>query len=191
MKTNLLYIGFLCVMLCCNCAVLSAQSTIDLDQVLSSVIADSYAITSAKNQKEIARASYDFYKALLKPTIGLSATIPNFSKTSAPVIQPDGTISFTSIRQANSSVSLFATQVLASTGGTLFLNSDLQRFDDLSLVRLCEFLPRTSLLSHSPLLPLENKYINYASQCSFIWKVGVSPKCVYREFSVFISLDPF
>lgn len=111
----------------------SAQSVVNLDQVLSAVIDDSYSAVNAKNQKEIADANYKFYKSLLKPNVSLSANIPNYSKTFSPVVQPDGTITFTSIRQANSSISLFATQVLPATGGTLFLNSDIQRFDDLSL----------------------------------------------------------
>ena len=112
---------------------IAAQATIQLEDVLNAVIKNSFPAEIAANQKALAAASYDLYKAELKPTLNLSADLPQYSKTFAPIIQPDGTVAFTSIRQANSSVSLFATQVIPQTGGTLFLNSDLQRFDDFSL----------------------------------------------------------
>ncbi len=131
-KHKLLYTIYILFFVIIGFSALVAQTSVNLDEVLSSVIDDSYAVTNAKNQLEIADANYEFFKSQLKPNVSLRASIPNYSKTSTPVIQPDGTISFTSIEQANSSLSLFATQVLTSTGGTLFLNSDIQRFDDLS-----------------------------------------------------------
>lgn len=124
---------FMIIFVLAGYSVLSAQSEVTLEDVLQSVLDNSFAVTSAKNQKEIAEAQYQFFESQLKPAVSLRASIPNYSKTSSPVIQPDGTISFTSIKQANSALSIFATQVIPSTGGTLFLNSDLQRFDNFSL----------------------------------------------------------
>jgi len=133
MKHKIIYTLYILFFVIVGLSAITAQTIVDLDQVLASVIKDSYAATSAQYQKEIAEANFDFYKSQLKPTVSLRASIPNYSKTFSPVVQPDGTISFTSIKQANSSLSLFATQILPSTGGTLFLSSDIQRFDDLSL----------------------------------------------------------
>ena len=133
MKRKLLYTIYILFFVIIGLSSISAQGSVDLDGILSSVLSESYSATAAKNQLEIADANYDFYRSQLKPNVSLRASIPNYSKTSTPVIQPDGTISFTSIQQANSSLSLFATQVIPATGGTLFLNSDIQRFDDLSL----------------------------------------------------------
>lgn len=110
---------------------LTAQVT--MEYVLQEVLSKSFAVNTADKQKAIASSRFDFYKSELRPNVGLNANLPNFSKTSFPVLQPDGAISFRSIRQANSSVSLFATQALTSTGGTIFANSDLRRFDDFSL----------------------------------------------------------
>ncbi len=109
-----------------------AQSKLTLEDVLNTVREKSFSIQSAKTNVAIAEEGHKFYKSLLKPTLTLQATLPNFNKTSSPIIQPDGTIAFQSIRQANSSFSLFATQAITKTGGTLFVNTDLQRFDDLS-----------------------------------------------------------
>ena len=111
-----------------------AQSTITLDEVLDQVRTISFSIKSARTDIAIAisEEGNKFYKSLLKPSLTLRANLPNYNKTSSAIIQPDGTIAFQSIRQANSSVSLFATQAITKTGGTIFLNTDLQRFDDLS-----------------------------------------------------------
>jgi len=133
MKEKLIYTIYILFFVLIGLTAITAQSAVDLDEVLDAVIEDSYSSTNAKNQRDIAEASYNFYLSQLKPNVGLRASIPNYSKTFSPVVQPDGTISFTSIKQANSSLSLYATQILPSTGGTLFLNSDIQRFDDLSL----------------------------------------------------------
>lgn len=104
-----------------------------MENILNEVLNKSFAARTAGTQKAIAKSRFDFYKSQLRPNIGLNADLPSYTKTSSPVLQPDGTISFQGIRQANSAVSLFASQVLTSTGGTVFANSDLRRFDDFSL----------------------------------------------------------
>ncbi len=109
-----------------------AQNVVSLETILSQVINSSYAVKTAEHQKKIAFHSYEFYKSQLKPNITVMGDLPNYNKTSFPVVQPNGNISFQSITQANSSFSAFASQLIPSTGGTVFVNSDLQRFDDFS-----------------------------------------------------------
>lgn len=133
MKQKIVYSIYIFLYVAAGYSILNAQSQVNLDDVLQSVFDNSFAVNSAANQKEIAQANFDFFKSQLKPSVSLRASIPNYSKTFSPVVQPDGTISFTSIKQSNSALSLFARQIIPSTGGTLFLNSDLQRFDDFSL----------------------------------------------------------
>jgi len=114
-------------------SVVKAQiKTVTLDQVLDMVINSSFAQRTASLQKQGAEQSYLFYRSQLRPTLSLTADIPNYSKTSAPVTQPDGSISFQSIRQANSNIGLSASQVISATGGTLFATSQINRFDDYS-----------------------------------------------------------
>jgi len=107
-----------------------AQQSISLNEILDNVISNSFESKSAKYQKEIANLDFAFYNSLKKPSVSLGADLPNFTKTSLPIIQPDGSISFQPISQANSSISAFASQIITATGGTLFVNSDIQRFDD-------------------------------------------------------------
>ncbi len=122
------------ILLCGLClpAMAQAQTTVTLDDVLDQIREDSYAAKSAEYQREIAELDYKFYKSHLGPGLSLMADIPNYSKTSVPVTQPDGSISFQSISQANSSLGLSMTQIISSTGGTLFASTELDRYDDFS-----------------------------------------------------------
>lgn len=131
-KLNLIRILLLIIMAFVCTIFTYAQETVTLDDILSEVVDNSFVGKSAKNDKAIAEQVFKFYKSQLKPNLGLSANIPNYSKTSSPIVQPDGSIAFQSIRQASSNISLFATQVLPATGGSIFVYSDLQRFDDFS-----------------------------------------------------------
>lgn len=107
-----------------------SQDIITLEAVLKQVEEQSFAVKTAGYQMEIAQQANRFYRSQLKPTVGLWGSLPNYSKTSSPIVQPDGSVSFQSIRQANSTLSLYAEQVISQTGGTIFLNTDLQRFDN-------------------------------------------------------------
>ena len=131
MKYSNIHIGLI-LSLVCFMNQLTAQSKIVLEDILALTIENSIQVKLAKNDKELALENYKFFRTQLKPFIGIEASLPNYSKTSSPIIQQNGTIAFQSIRQANSSISGFVSQVLPSTGGSLFLNSNIQRFDDFS-----------------------------------------------------------
>lgn len=129
MKQSSKYILLLCVLLYSFCSS-KAQNKVSLDEVLSQVIQNSYAVKSANYQKTIAELSYENFNTQLKPSINLFGNLPNYNKTSFPVVQPNGNLAFQSIRQANSAFQINASQVIPATGGTVFINSNLQRFDD-------------------------------------------------------------
>lgn len=111
-------------------AFLSNAQSITLDEILQEARDNAFPITSAKNNLDIADAKLRFYKAELKPSLGLDLLLPNFLNTSTQVTQPDGSIAFQQITQNNSSVSLFGNQNIAATGGQIFAQTDLQRFDN-------------------------------------------------------------
>lgn len=111
---------------------LSGQTTLTLEKILSETRANTSSIKIAKTDVEIASARLSLYKTDLKPNLGLDLLLPNFINTSTQVTQPDGSIAFQQVTQNNSSISLFASQNIAATGGQIFVQSDLQRFDDFS-----------------------------------------------------------
>lgn len=112
---------------------LCAQSTYTLDGVLKEAESQSIYRYQADADNEIAQSRWQFHKANLRPGVTLDVLAPNFSKTSREIIQPDGSIAFQSVSQNNSTISLGIQQQLKSTGGTIFVTSQLQRFDDFSL----------------------------------------------------------
>lgn len=109
---------------------LSKAQTVSLDEILQEAKVNAYAVMEAKNNLEVADSRANFFKAELKPSIGVDLLLPNFLNTSTQVTQPDGSISFQQITQNNSSISLFGNQNISATGGQLFAQTDLQRFDN-------------------------------------------------------------
>ena len=127
--------GFLSALLTCPILLnsISAQSMYTLESVVAEAENQSVFKYQADADNEIAQSRWQFHKANLRPGVTLDLLAPNFSKTSREIVQPDGSIAFQSVSQNNSTVSLGVQQQLKSTGGTIFVRSELQRFDDFSL----------------------------------------------------------
>ena len=109
------------------------QEVYTLEKALSLAEGQSIFRFQADADNEIAQSRWQFHRANLRPGVTLDLLAPNFVKTSREIVQPDGSIAFQSVSQNNSSISLGIQQQLKSTGATVFLSSELQRFDDFSL----------------------------------------------------------
>ena len=109
------------------------QQTYSLDRVLSIAEGQSIFRFQADADNAIAQSRWQFHNANLKPGVTLDLLAPNFIKSSREIVQPDGSIAFQSVSQNNSSISLGIQQQLKATGATVFVSSELQRFDDFSL----------------------------------------------------------
>ncbi|MFI5262940.1 MAG: TolC family protein [Candidatus Kapaibacterium sp.] len=83
----------------------------------------------ARNNFRSRTFSYRSFNDGLLPQILLSGTVPDYSRSIIPVIQPDGTTQYVAQSQANSTMSLSVNQPLIFTGGTLFASSSLSRND--------------------------------------------------------------
>ncbi len=79
---------------------------------------------------QAARLDNSIFKAGLKPQLSAFANFPNFANTFAEAQQPDGTILFPRINNNNSALGLSLSQAIPLTGGRVFMQSNLQRFDD-------------------------------------------------------------
>jgi outer membrane protein TolC len=93
----------------------------------------SYSSKLNDTHKEIGYYQYISYKSTFKPQITFYGNAPVYNKEYYAVRQPDGTISFQAIKQHNSNIGLALSQQLPFSGGTLSLNTNLSRFDDLEL----------------------------------------------------------
>lgn len=79
---------------------------------------------------ELAQLNFRLFQANLRPQLRANANFPNYQRTVREIIQPDGGVRFQAVRNNNSILGMTLTQQIPQTGGTLFVRSNLQRFDD-------------------------------------------------------------
>jgi len=74
---------------------------------------------------------YRSFKADYMPSVNLDANLPYYSRSYRSVIQPDGTNKFQYNTLGNYSAGMSINQKVGLTGGTIFLRSALQRYDNI------------------------------------------------------------
>ena len=126
LKYRLLVVGFLVSF----SATGQTVEQLSLAQFLELAEAHSIQKQVAETDYQTAQLDYEIYQARLKPRLDAFVNFPNYAKSFREIVQPSGTIAFQPIRNNNAYVSLFASQPLQKTGGSIFLQTDLQRFDD-------------------------------------------------------------
>ena len=120
-----------CLSLLCTCG--RAQTPLSLAELQDRAATNALDVLVARQQFDVASLELTAFAASLKPRLDLVANFPNYFRTSREVVLDDGTIGFREIELNNSFVGLTATQPIAATGGTLSLESRLQRTDNLAL----------------------------------------------------------
>ncbi len=121
---------FLNLLFGCNIWAQGQIVKLSLDEVIELAKNQSISAKQATTQKETAYWQYRSYLSDYKPQLTLSGTLPNFNRTFQEVLQPDGTIEFQPVTNNNSDLTFSLSQRVAATGATIFVNSQLQRFDD-------------------------------------------------------------
>lgn len=121
---------FLTFCACMMALLTDAQSYADLSTYLEAVLADGFGVELAVSEYEQTQNNYRLFKSDLRPQIQLNANLPTFSRTSTSVVQPNGSLSFQSLNQNLSSVTLTAIQPILFTGGQLIVEAGIDRFDD-------------------------------------------------------------
>jgi outer membrane protein len=101
-----------------------------LQQVVEMAKNNSIAAKQAGTTRETKYWEWRTYKSNYQPQLSLSGNLPGYSKTSTPVVQPDGSILFQSIHYDNSAVTLNFSQTITATGATIYGMTQMQRFDD-------------------------------------------------------------
>lgn len=107
----------------------SAQIT-TLNEVLQLAQAQSVSAKRANTQQRTNVWSYRSFLAQFKPQLSLDGSLPNFTRSYVQVTQPDGNIRFEPVSYNNSILNLSLSQTIAPTGGTIFVQKQLQRFDN-------------------------------------------------------------
>ena len=107
-----------------------AAQTLTLPALIEQTRTTSAAGVQARAAREAGYWSFRAYQASYRPQLALAGTVPNFNRAILPVVQPDGTTAFQTVRYNNSLLALNLTQNLGATGGQVVLGSQVQRFDD-------------------------------------------------------------
>ncbi len=129
MKT--LYIIILLFMSCNGVFAADGDTTrLSLKQVVEMAKDNSIAAKQAATTKETKYWQWRTFKSNYQPQLSLSGNLPGYSKTSTPVVQPDGSILFQPIHYDNSALTLNFSQTITATGATIYGATQLQRFDD-------------------------------------------------------------
>lgn len=101
-----------------------------LSEVVQLARVQSISSKQAVTRKKTNYWQYRSFIADFKPQLSLNGILPGFTRSYIQVVQPDGTISFRNVSYNNSLVNLGLSQNIALTGGTIFVQKELQRFDD-------------------------------------------------------------
>ncbi len=123
--------GFILLFLLVGSLKVFSQHISSLEKYIDAVLSKGYAVQIAEYDKAVSAFEYQLFKSGLRPQISLSAFIPTFTRTSISVIQPSGSINFQPIYQNNASLMLNVEQPIMLTGGILFIQTALDRFDDI------------------------------------------------------------
>ncbi len=109
---------------------LFAQKSVTLKDLISIAESESSFGKLAQLDKERNEMIYKLNIARTKFSVGLNGILPLFSQTFSSTIQPDGNIAYTPIRYDNSFANLWALQPIVPTGGSLYANSSIERFNN-------------------------------------------------------------
>lgn len=128
---TLVFASLFCILNSLSCFHLSGQIC-TLDEVIRFAMKNSPEALKIKTLRENKYWQWKTYKSQYKPQLVLNATLPYYQKQNIPVRQGDGSIIYKNIHQSQSYVALSLEQNIGITGSTLYLSSDLRRFDDFS-----------------------------------------------------------
>jgi outer membrane protein TolC len=123
-KNNVLFFLTLCFGISSQ-----AQTSMSLRDVLDMALKNSPQAKIASTTFKNRFWSYQTFKTNYLPQLRFNATVPDLARSYSRITLNDGTDAFRLRTLSNSNASLSLTQALGITGGTIFLNSDLQRID--------------------------------------------------------------
>jgi outer membrane protein TolC len=136
--TKCIKYAFLIVSLFFNKSVHS-QQLLTLNQAITLAQQNSINAQLNKNDYGITNQTFRQQQALLFPQVNLNANLPGYNSSITSVTQPDGTIKFTTVEQAYSTMGVSLSQKIAATGGTFTASSNINRFDRLSGARTTNY----------------------------------------------------
>lgn len=107
-----------------------APRSFTLSEIVQLALQQSPFALQAETRLERSYWQWRTYRSNYMPRLYLNGELPDFTRSNTPVVQPDGTIEYRPVNQNTSRLSLYAEQAIGFTNTTVFINSELQRFDN-------------------------------------------------------------
>ncbi|MGK7389009.1 MAG: TolC family protein [Candidatus Cyclobacteriaceae bacterium M2_1C_046] len=111
--------------------IVQGQKLLRLEDAILLAKNQSTAAKRAETRRENRYWSYRVFRSNYVPQLSLSGILPNFNNRVIPVSQPDGSIAFRNVRNMSTDLNLKLEQTIAATGGSVFVSSSINRFQDL------------------------------------------------------------
>lgn len=120
----------LSIILLLSLSEIQAQQTYSLEDVIQLAKNQSPFSKQAETRKENRYWAYRFYRSNYNPQLRLMGNFPNYNQDYFENRLDDGTIRYQQREQTNTSLNLGLEQPIFFTGGTLSVNTGLNRYDD-------------------------------------------------------------
>lgn len=133
----------------CNAQVIGPR-TLNMQQVVQLAQENSISAMSNRNTFAAQYWSYRSYKAELRPSLNLSANLANFNRSLVALQDYNtGTISYRANYNLSNDATLYVSQSVPWTGGTLSLSTSLSRLDQYNPSRLTTYYAQPIYLSYA------------------------------------------
>ncbi len=134
---SILIVGMGLQMLCVKIATAQAEIpslnlslSLSLNNVVDLAITQSTSIKYVQNRNVRSYWRWKNFKTGFMPQLILTGDLPNFSHTTQPITQPDGSIEFKNVANAQMYANLALTQSIAATGTQIYAASSVYRIED-------------------------------------------------------------
>jgi len=120
----------LSVLLPVLCVAQPAVRQLRLQEVIALAQEQSAVARQVETTRETSYWQWRSFRSGYMPQLSVAGVLPDYQRTINAVTQPDGALEFQPVLNNYSEVGLTLKQVISPTGGSLFLTSLMQRFDD-------------------------------------------------------------
>jgi len=108
----------------------STVLSLTLKNVVDLAIEQSSAMKYVQNTNVNYYWRWKNFSTSFRPQLTLNGVLPNYTHTTTPVVQPDGSIEFKRISQIQASTQIALSQSIASTGTSIYAATDIYRIQD-------------------------------------------------------------
>ena len=104
--------------------------SLSLSNVVELAVQQSASVKYAQNTNVNYYWRWKNFRTSFRPQLTLNGDLPNYTHTTSPVVQPDGSIEFKQVSQAQASAQLSLSQSIPQTGTSIYAATNVYRIQD-------------------------------------------------------------